>query len=102
MTGAKGVCMNRVLSSLAATFLTVANVAAAPVPNDQQANDQQAKQTPIKTLPKKAPKPSHPSRDGKASGTEPKPHPEGIASVYGKQFHGRPPSHPLTFAISHP
>jgi len=81
--------MNRVLSSLAATFLTVANVAAAPVPNDRQANDQQAKQTPIKTLPKKAAKPSHPSRAGKASGTERQPYQVGIASWYGKQFHGR-------------
>ncbi len=72
--------MNRVLSSLAATFLTVANVAAAPVPNDRQANDQQAKQTPIKTLPKRA---------GKASGTERQPYQVGIASWYGKQFHGR-------------
>jgi rare lipoprotein A len=75
--------MNRVLSSLAAALLTVANVAAAPVPNDQQ-----AKQTPIKTVPKKAAKPSHPSQAGKA-GTEPKPYQVGIASWYGKQFHGR-------------
>jgi rare lipoprotein A len=75
--------MNRVLSSLAAALLTVANVAAAPVPNDQQ-----AKQTPIKTLPKAA-KPSHRSRSGKASGTEGKPYQVGIASWYGKQFHGR-------------
>jgi rare lipoprotein A len=76
--------MNRVLSSLAAAFLTVANVAVAPVPNDKQ-----DKQTPIKNLPKKAAKPSHPSPAGKASASEPRPYQVGIASWYGKRFHGR-------------
>jgi rare lipoprotein A len=75
--------MNRVLSSLAAALVMVANMAAAPVPNDQQ-----AKQTPIKTLPKAA-KPSRPSRAHKASRTERKPYQVGMASWYGKQFHGK-------------
>jgi rare lipoprotein A len=75
--------MNRVLSSLAAALVTVANMAAAPVPNDQQ-----AKQTPIKTLPKAA-KPGRPFRARKGSRTERKPYQVGIASWYGKQFHGK-------------
>lgn len=75
--------MNRVLSSLAAALVTVANMAAAPVPNDQQ-----VKQTPIKTLPKAA-KPNRPSRARKAPRTERKPYQVGMASWYGKQFHGK-------------
>lgn len=75
--------MNRVLSSLTAALVMVANVTAAPVPNDQQ-----AKQTPVETLPKAA-KRSHPSQGGKASGGEQKPYQVGMASWYGKQFHGR-------------
>jgi rare lipoprotein A len=76
--------MNRVLSSLAAALVIVAKVAAAPVPSDQP-----SEQTPIKTLPKKAAKPSRPSRAAKASRSERKPYQVGIASWYGKQFHGR-------------
>lgn len=62
--------MNRVLASLAATLVMVANVTAAPVPNDQQ-----AKKTPG-TAPKSV---KHPQ----------KPYQVGMASWYGKQFHGR-------------
>lgn len=75
--------MNRVLSSLVAALVAVANVTAAPVPNDLQ-----AKPTPVKTLPKAA-KHGNPSRGGKPSGREQKPYQVGIASWYGKQFHGR-------------
>jgi rare lipoprotein A len=73
--------MNRVLASLAATLVMVANVTAAPVPNDQQ-----AKNTPGKTVPKSV---KHPSGKGKPQGTEQKPYQVGMASWYGKQFHGR-------------
>jgi rare lipoprotein A len=66
--------MNRVLSSLAATLVMVANVTAAPVPNVQQ-----AKHTPGKALPKSV---KHPS-------AKEKPYQVGMASWYGKQFHGR-------------
>jgi rare lipoprotein A len=77
--------MNRVLSSMAATFVMVANMAAAPVPNHQQ------QQTPSKTLPKTA-KVSQPTSPAKASrtGRKPaKPYQVGVASWYGKQFHGK-------------
>jgi len=67
--------MNRVLSSLAAALLAVANMAAAPVPNHPQS-------------PIKPPKASKLGKD-KASQNEPKPYQIGIASWYGKQFHGR-------------
>jgi rare lipoprotein A len=71
--------MNRVLASLAATLVIIANVTAAPVPNDQQ-----AKKTPG-TAPKSV---KHPTGKGKAQ-REQKPYQVGMASWYGKQFHGR-------------
>jgi rare lipoprotein A len=73
--------MNRVLSSLAAALVAVANanMAAAPVPNHPQ--------PPIKIIPK-ASKLSKVSKKDKSQG-EPKPYQVGIASWYGKQFHGR-------------
>ncbi len=78
--------MNRVLSSLATTFVMVVTTAAAPVPNDQQ-----DKPIPGKSLPKAAkPAPKvikHPVRKGQ--GAEQKPYQVGMASWYGKQFHGR-------------
>jgi rare lipoprotein A len=72
--------MNRVLASLAATLVMVANVTAAPVPTVP--NDQQAKHTPGSTLSKSL---KHPSSQGR----EQKPYQIGMASWYGKQFHGR-------------
>ena len=78
--------MNRVLSSMAATFVMVANMAAAPVPNHQQ------QQAPSKTLPKTASN-SNPSSPAKVARTgkkpEAKPYQVGVASWYGKQFHGK-------------
>jgi rare lipoprotein A len=74
--------MNRVLSSLAATFVLVANVTAAPVPDVQQ-----AKHTPGNALPKSAQ--HHPSGKGQAQAKEHRPYQVGMASWYGKQFHGR-------------
>ncbi len=73
--------MNRVLSSLAATFVMVANMAAAPVPNHQQAQP-----TPTKPLPKVV---KHSSRKRQSPAREHRPYQVGIASWYGKQFHGR-------------
>ncbi len=74
--------MNRVLSSLAATLVIVANMAAAPVPNDLQAQ-------PTPTKPKPLPKVvKHPSRKRQAPARE-HPYQVGMASWYGKQFHGR-------------
>src|SRR5260370_7953059 len=71
--------MNRVLSSLAAALVLVANLAAAPVPNHPQDK--------AKTLPK-AIKPTKAAGKTKASQVEKKPYQVGIASWYGKQFHG--------------
>lgn len=78
--------MNRVLSSMAATFVMVANMAAAPVPNKQQ------QQAPGKTLPNdvkvsKAVSPARTSRTTKKA--EARPYQVGVASWYGKQFHGK-------------
>jgi rare lipoprotein A len=72
--------MNRVLSSLAAALIVVANLAAAPVPNHPQDK--------AKTLPKAA-KLNKAVGKSKASQVEKKPYQVGIASWYGKQFHGR-------------
>lgn len=78
--------MNRVLSSLAATFVMVANMAAAPVPSKQQ------QQAPGKT-PQKDAKVSKTSSAAnaprKARKAELKPYQVGMASWYGKQFHGK-------------
>jgi rare lipoprotein A len=73
--------MNRVLSSLAATFVMVANMAAGPVPNDQQA----------KSTPANAQAKSKSSAKTKVAGKgiDAKPYQIGMASWYGKQFHGR-------------
>lgn len=75
--------MNRVLASLTATFVMVASMAAAPVPDKQQ------QQAPGKTLPKniKSPNSAKTSRTGKKP--ESKPYQVGVASWYGKQFHGK-------------
>src|SRR5215471_21577119 len=70
--------MHRVLSSLAAAVVLVANVAAAPVPNHPQ--------TQVKTLPKAAlAKKAAAAKTQRAS----TPYQIGLASWYGKQFHGR-------------
>jgi rare lipoprotein A len=76
--------MNRVLASLAATLVMVANVTAAPVPTVP--NDQQAKHTPGSTLSKSL---KHAPSKGKIQGREQTPYQIGMASWYGKQFHGR-------------
>ncbi len=73
--------MNRVLSSLAATFVMVVSTAAAPVPNDQQVQP-----TPGKSLPKAV---KRTRRKGNHQQAEQKPYQVGMASWYGKQFHGR-------------
>jgi rare lipoprotein A len=74
--------MNRVLSSLAAALVLAANVTAAPVPDHPQAP------SPNKTLPKVA-KPGHPKGKATTPKVEQKPYQVGVASWYGKQFHGR-------------
>src|SRR5262249_61004936 len=78
--------MNGVVSSMAATFVMVANMAAAPVPNKQQQH------APDKNLPKvvKSTRDSKPSQVAhRARKTEQKPYQVGVASWYGKQFHGK-------------
>src|SRR5215472_5021264 len=75
--------MNRVLSSLAATLVMVANLTAAPVPDHQK--DQQAP----KTLPKSASKSTQAKNAVVRKKTQPKPYQVGVASWYGKQFHGK-------------
>jgi rare lipoprotein A len=78
--------MNRVLASLAATFVMVACIAAAPVPDKHQ------KQAPGKTpnpeiKSNKASTPSQQPRTAKR--VEKKAYQVGVASWYGKQFHGK-------------
>jgi rare lipoprotein A len=78
--------MNRVLSSLAAALVTAASMGAAPV-----ANDQQTKHTPAKSVPKVTKVTKLPSgkKPAQARSREEKPYQVGMASWYGKQFHGR-------------
>jgi len=68
--------MNRVLSSLLAAFVLVANMVAAPIPTAPKAP----------TLPKV----SQPSKtSGSARASRKAPYQIGVASWYGKQFHGK-------------
>jgi len=75
--------MNRVLSSMAAALVMAATATAAPVPAHIQ-----APKAPSKTLPK-ATKPGQPKGKATSSKVEQKPYQVGVASWYGKQFHGR-------------
>ena len=70
--------MNRVLSSLAAAVVWAANMTAAPVPTQVQGLGA----TPSKAAAKA-------SKKAKVSPAEAKPYQVGVASWYGKQFHGR-------------
>ena len=70
--------MNRVLSSLMATSVLVATMAAAPVPNGPTAT--------TKTLPRES-KVSKTS--GSTQASRKAPYQIGLASWYGKQFHGK-------------
>ena len=70
--------MNRVLSSLAAAVVWAANMTAAPVPTQTQA----LAATPPKATGKA-------SKKAKTSQVDEKPYQVGVASWYGKQFHGR-------------
>jgi rare lipoprotein A len=80
--------MKRVLSSLAGSLVTIASVVAAPLPGDQP-----AKQAPVKTASpvaggfKKVGK--DPVGSSKTREAGHKPYQVGMASWYGKQFHGR-------------
>ena len=73
--------MNRVLSILAATLIFVANVGAAPVPDNHQQPRAKTSAIPVAA---KSGKTAH-----KATRPESKPYQVGNASWYGKQFHGR-------------
>src|SRR5262245_39048566 len=73
--------MNRVLSSLAAAVLLVAIVAAAPVPSHPQ--------TQVKTLPTAAVAKTQKKAAAAKTPREAKPYQIGLASWYGKQFHGK-------------
>jgi len=70
--------MNRVLSSLAAAVVWAANMTAAPVPTQVQG---------LGANPPKAA--AKASKKAKGSPAEAKPYQVGVASWYGKQFHGR-------------
>lgn len=72
--------MNRVLSSLGAALLLAANMTAAPVPDHPQV---------LSKTPSKAAKSVKPKGKAKAPKLEEKPYQVGVASWYGKQFHGR-------------
>lgn len=73
--------MNRLLSSLAAVVVLVANMAGAPVPTHQ------APPVPGKGQKVRA-KHAAPGTQ-RAAKKEPKPYQVGVASWYGKQFHGK-------------
>ncbi len=80
--------MTRVLSILAVACCIATNVGAAPV------HDHQKPQTKTPTDPKvtnssKTEKSSKPVKKAKTLKPEPKPYQVGLASWYGKQFHGR-------------
>ena len=72
--------MNRVLTSLGAALVLAAHLTAAPVPDHPQASG--------KTLPKTA-KTNQPKGKTRAPQVEQRPYQIGVASWYGKQFHGR-------------
>lgn len=72
--------MNRVLSSLMAAFVSAATISAAPVPDHPQ--------VPSKSVSKDS-KSIKPSGRANSSPSDSKPYQVGIASWYGKQFHGR-------------
>jgi rare lipoprotein A len=72
--------MNRVLSSLAAALILAANVTPAPVPDHPQA---------LSKTPPQAAKSGQPKVKAKGLKVDEKPYQVGIASWYGKQFHGR-------------
>jgi rare lipoprotein A len=75
--------MNRVLSSLLATLVMVANMVAAPVPSTPKSGAAAASGS--KTLPKV----SKTKMSGGTQAPRKAPYQIGMASWYGKQFHGR-------------
>lgn len=75
--------MNRVLSSMTATFVMVANMAAAPVPDKHQ------QQAPGKNPPKNIRSANSAQTSRTRKKPEAKPYQVGVASWYGKQFHGK-------------
>jgi rare lipoprotein A len=70
--------MNRVLSNLAGAVVLVACAAAGPVPDKPP-----DRKPPAKSIPGKV------QKKAKAANQESKPYQVGMASWYGKQFHGR-------------
>jgi rare lipoprotein A len=77
--------MNRVLSNLMAAFIAVATMSAAPVPTHPQVPSHP--QAPSKPVVPKVSKANTPS--GRAKSSPSQPYQVGIASWYGKQFHGK-------------
>lgn len=75
--------MHRVLSSLMATLLLIANMAAAPVSSNPKSDAAAA--SGAKTLPKA----SKTKTSASAQASRKAPYQVGVASWYGKQFHGR-------------
>jgi rare lipoprotein A len=73
--------MNRVLTNLAGTLVLVACAAAGPVPDKPSAQKPPSKST--------SGKGQSSAKHVKASKPEPKPYQIGMASWYGKQFHGK-------------
>lgn len=74
--------MNRVVSGLATSLVMAASMAAGSLLSDQQ-----AKQTPVKTVSAKTVKRAVGTNT--AEDAKEKPYQVGMASWYGKQFHGR-------------
>lgn len=73
--------MNRVLTNLAGAVLLVTCAAAGPVPDQPPAQKPPSRGTSVKG--------QSSARRAKASRPESKPYQVGMASWYGKQFHGR-------------
>jgi rare lipoprotein A len=80
--------MTRVLSILAVACFIAANVGAAPV-HDHQKPQSKTSTDPKVTSSAKTVKSTQPSKSAKASKAQPKPYQVGMASWYGKSFHGR-------------
>jgi peptidoglycan lytic transglycosylase len=78
--------MNRVLSNFAGAVVLVTCAAAGPVPNQPPSVKTPVAKTAVKSKPGQV---QSSTKRAKASKAEPKPYQVGMASWYGKQFHGR-------------
>jgi peptidoglycan lytic transglycosylase len=81
--------MTRVLSILAAACFMAANVGAAPVHDHQKPQSKKPTDPKVINSGKTTERGNRPSKTAKRRKSQPKPYQVGMASWYGKQFHGR-------------